>query len=87
MTASALHRSLALTSDRLDACDLAAAPRWEPARTAAIPGQCRGVLLADWAENFEGRWGAAAVAFAVHFGVTVYAWLTPTRTGAAWDHA
>ncbi len=32
-------------------------------------------------------WGAAAVAFAVHFGVTVYAWLTPTRTGATWDHA
>ena len=62
MTASALHRPLAPDSDRLGACELAASPRWEPSRTAAIPGRCRGVLLADWAENFTERWGARAVA-------------------------
>lgn len=37
------------------------APRWSEARTLALPGHCRGVVLARWAENLARHFGAGAV--------------------------
>ncbi|MBA3452060.1 MAG: hypothetical protein H0T42_03055 [Deltaproteobacteria bacterium] len=40
---------------------LAAQPRWDPARLAAVPGRCRGDLLGPWGDNLTKRFGAAAL--------------------------
>jgi hypothetical protein len=40
---------------------LAAEPRWERARLAALPGRCRGDLLGPWGQNLAKRFGADAV--------------------------
>lgn len=40
---------------------LAAQPRWEPARLAALPGRCRGDLLGPWGQNLARRFGSDAV--------------------------
>ena len=41
---------------------LAAAPRWDLARVAAIPGRSRGDLLGPWGHNVVRRFGADALA-------------------------
>ena len=41
---------------------LAAEPRWELARTLALPGRSRGDLLGGWGENVTARFGPDALA-------------------------
>jgi hypothetical protein len=41
---------------------VALGPRWPEARTLALPGHCRGVVIAHWAENCARHFGAPAVA-------------------------
>lgn len=41
--------------------DLAARPRWDAERTLALPGRCRGTVLARWADNCRKHFGDAAV--------------------------
>lgn len=40
---------------------LAAQPRWDHARLAALPGRCRGDLLGAWGDNLVERFGRDAV--------------------------
>ena len=40
---------------------LAAEPRWEPARVAALPGRNRGDLLGTWGDNLMRRFGTDAL--------------------------
>jgi hypothetical protein len=42
--------------------DLAAQPRWDSARTRALPGRCVGSLLRDWGLHVRRRWGEDALA-------------------------
>jgi hypothetical protein len=44
------------------AAELAVRPRWAAERTLALPGRCRGTVLARWAENCRRHFGAAALA-------------------------
>ena len=39
---------------------LAEVPRWDLARTLALPGWCRGDALGPWGENLTRRFGAGA---------------------------
>lgn len=38
-----------------------ARPRWSTERTLALPGRCRGTVMASWAENCRRHFGDAAV--------------------------
>ncbi len=40
---------------------LAAQPRWESARLAALPGRCRGDVMSAWGDNLAKRFGPDAV--------------------------
>lgn len=40
---------------------LAAQPRWEYARLAALPGRCRGDAMSAWGDNLAKRYGSDAV--------------------------
>ncbi|MBX7078154.1 MAG: hypothetical protein K1X88_03135 [Nannocystaceae bacterium] len=44
-----------------DVAAIAARPRWALERTLALPGRCRGSVLARWADNCRRHFGAAAV--------------------------
>jgi hypothetical protein len=46
----------------LDVATLARLPRWDAARVEALPGRCRGSVLARWGAACRRRWGGAAVA-------------------------
>lgn len=50
------------SSDTTELARLAARTRWEPERTLALPGRCRGSVLAHWADNVRRRFGVAALA-------------------------
>jgi hypothetical protein len=41
---------------------VAVRPRWSAERTLALPGRCRGTVMAHWAENCSRHFGAKAVA-------------------------
>ena len=41
--------------------DVITRPRWSHARTLALPGRCRGSVIARWAENTRRHFGDAAV--------------------------
>lgn len=46
---------------RHDVAALAVAPRWPPERTLALPGRCRGSVMARWADSCRRHFGDAAV--------------------------
>ncbi len=43
------------------AAEIAARPRWTAERTLALPGRCRGTVLARWEDNCRRHFGATAV--------------------------
>jgi hypothetical protein len=64
--------------------ELAARPRWEPSHTLALPGRCRGSVLAHWEEHARRRFGGAAVA-RVRAGLPSWARDLPSHPpGDAW---
>jgi hypothetical protein len=50
------------SSATTELAELASRPRWDPLRTLALPGRCRGSVLAHWADNVRRRFGASALA-------------------------
>lgn len=63
---------------------LAAAPRWEAARLAALPGRSRGDLLGPWGENLARRFGGEALARVRRRLPTGLSHIAPVLTAKDW---